>query len=44
MSKIINHELDQEWVELLLQAKKLGIEKEEVREFIRITQEKAKVI
>ncbi|WP_082677282.1 anti-repressor SinI family protein [Bacillus sp. FJAT-29937] len=27
--------LDQEWIQLILEAKKLGVEKEEVREFLQ---------
>ncbi|WP_257967897.1 anti-repressor SinI family protein [Peribacillus deserti] len=31
-------ELDQEWVELLLQAKKMGMKLDEVREFLQSAQ------
>ncbi|MBM7690903.1 DNA-binding transcriptional MerR regulator [Peribacillus deserti] len=37
-------ELDQEWVELLLQAKKMGMNLEDIREFLQSAQEQKEVV
>lgn len=40
---IIKAELDNEWVQLVLEAKNLGIKKEEIRSFLlRFTSEKSR--
>ncbi|WNS76384.1 anti-repressor SinI family protein [Bacillus sp. DTU_2020_1000418_1_SI_GHA_SEK_038] len=34
-TKVLNDKLDMEWIELILEAKKLGVEKEDVRDFLQ---------
>ncbi|MEH7121932.1 anti-repressor SinI family protein [Bacillus sp. JJ1773] len=34
-TKALNEKLDMEWIQLILEAKKLGVEKEEVRDFLQ---------
>ncbi|MEH7342878.1 anti-repressor SinI family protein [Bacillus sp. JJ1532] len=34
-TKVLIDKLDKEWIHLILEAKKLGVEKEEVRDFLQ---------
>lgn len=34
-TKIVMDKLDNEWIQLILEAKRLGVEKEEVRDFLQ---------